>query len=118
VTNPPRFEDIAEPKPTQAGLAETYATIGATLGRGDRAAALKAWDELAAVRNLVSPGASAFCSGHTPTRRHGRIAITLTLCRLKRPIWRSVKATPVADRDRAGLSALVASMPCACGTPT
>jgi M3 family oligoendopeptidase len=46
VTDAPHFENIAEPKPTQAGLTEAYAAIGATLDRGDRAAALAAWDEL------------------------------------------------------------------------
>jgi M3 family oligoendopeptidase len=46
VTDAPRFETIAEPKPTQVGLAAAYAGIGAALDRGDRAAALAEWDGL------------------------------------------------------------------------
>lgn len=43
---PPRFADIAEPRPTQAGLAESYAAIHALLDTGDRATALAEWDLL------------------------------------------------------------------------
>jgi M3 family oligoendopeptidase len=42
----PRFADIAEPKPTLAGLAEGYVAIGAALDRGERTAALAVWDRL------------------------------------------------------------------------
>jgi M3 family oligoendopeptidase len=46
VTEAPRFEDITEPKPTQAGLEQAYAAIGAALDRGDRPTALAEWDGL------------------------------------------------------------------------
>ena len=46
MTDAPRFDRIAEPKPTASGLADEYAAIGATLDRGDRQAALAAWDAL------------------------------------------------------------------------
>ena len=42
----PRFEDIAEPKPTKAGLAEAYAAINAAWDRGRRDSALADWDQL------------------------------------------------------------------------
>jgi M3 family oligoendopeptidase len=41
-----QFADIAEPRPTQAGLAEAYSAINAALDRGDCAAALADWDRL------------------------------------------------------------------------
>src|SRR4051794_23803435 len=40
------FSDITELRPTQAGLAEAYAGINASLDRGDRVGALAAWDSL------------------------------------------------------------------------
>lgn len=43
---PIRFETITEPRPTQTGLTEAYAAIGAALDRGDRTAALADWDGL------------------------------------------------------------------------
>jgi M3 family oligoendopeptidase len=42
----PKFDNIAEPRPTRDGLAEAYAAIGSALDRGDRAAALAEWDGL------------------------------------------------------------------------
>ncbi len=42
----PRFADIAAPEPTQAGLTERYAAIGAALDQGLRAEALADWDRL------------------------------------------------------------------------
>jgi M3 family oligoendopeptidase len=39
------FTDIFEMRPTREGLAESYRTIGATLDRGDKKAALAAWDK-------------------------------------------------------------------------
>jgi M3 family oligoendopeptidase len=41
-----RFSDIAEPRPTRAGLVASYREIGAALDRGDRAAAVADWDRL------------------------------------------------------------------------
>jgi M3 family oligoendopeptidase len=41
-----RFSDIAEPRPTRAGLVASYRDIGAALDRGDRAAAVADWDRL------------------------------------------------------------------------
>jgi M3 family oligoendopeptidase len=41
-----QFADIAEPRPTKAGLTEAYAGINASLDKGDRAAALSDWDRL------------------------------------------------------------------------
>jgi len=46
VSKAPRFEDIAEPKPTKAGLAEAYAAINAAWDRGRRDSALADWDQL------------------------------------------------------------------------
>jgi M3 family oligoendopeptidase len=46
VTDAPRFTDLAEPKPTQAGLAAVYAAIDAALDRRERSAALAEWDGL------------------------------------------------------------------------
>ncbi len=46
MTDAPRFADIAEPKPDRAGLTQAYAEIGAALDRGERKAALAAWDSL------------------------------------------------------------------------
>jgi M3 family oligoendopeptidase len=46
VTKQPRFEQISEPTPTQAGLAQGYAAIEAALDGGDRARALGDWDAL------------------------------------------------------------------------
>ena len=42
----PRFSEISEPRPTQAGLAEAYVTIDAAIDRGDHAAAMADWDAL------------------------------------------------------------------------
>jgi M3 family oligoendopeptidase len=44
VTDQPRFDDISEPKPTQADLTRAYAAIGAALDCGDRERALADWD--------------------------------------------------------------------------
>src|ERR1700712_3977052 len=41
-----RFDSIGEPTPTQAELAERYASIGAALDEGDRVGALAEWDML------------------------------------------------------------------------
>jgi M3 family oligoendopeptidase len=41
-----RFSDIAEPRPTRAGLVASYREIGAALDRGNRAAAVADWDRL------------------------------------------------------------------------
>ncbi|MEA2731608.1 MAG: hypothetical protein QOF70_6083, partial [Acetobacteraceae bacterium] len=46
MTDAPRFADIAEPKPTKAGLVQSYAAIGAALDSGQRATALAEWDRL------------------------------------------------------------------------
>jgi M3 family oligoendopeptidase len=46
VTNQPRFADIGEPTPTQAGLTRAYAAIEAALEGGDRRRALADWDAL------------------------------------------------------------------------
>ncbi|MGD0110181.1 MAG: M3 family oligoendopeptidase [Rhodopila sp.] len=46
MTEAPRFEDIAEPKPAKAGLTEAYAAINAALDRGQRDSALADWDRL------------------------------------------------------------------------
>ncbi|HEY0423970.1 MAG TPA: M3 family oligoendopeptidase [Rhodopila sp.] len=42
----PRFSEISEPRPTQAGLAEAYVTIDAAIDRGDHATAMADWDAL------------------------------------------------------------------------
>ena len=46
MSNTPRYGDITEPKPTQAGLAKAYEAIYAALDRGERTAALTEWDTL------------------------------------------------------------------------
>jgi M3 family oligoendopeptidase len=46
VIKTPQFADIAEPKPTRAGLEQAYAAIATLLDRGDRAAAMAEWDDL------------------------------------------------------------------------
>jgi M3 family oligoendopeptidase len=46
VTEAPRFDAIAEPRPTRAGLAQEYADINAALDRGERGGALAVWDGL------------------------------------------------------------------------
>jgi M3 family oligoendopeptidase len=40
------FNEISEPRPTQAGLAEAYVAINAAIDRGDHAAAMADWDAL------------------------------------------------------------------------
>jgi M3 family oligoendopeptidase len=46
VTEQPRFDEISEPTPTQAGLTQSYAAIEAALDRCDREKALADWDAL------------------------------------------------------------------------
>src|ERR1700712_1450967 len=40
------FNEISEPRPTQAGLAEAYVTIDTAIDRGDHATAMADWDAL------------------------------------------------------------------------
>ena len=46
MTDAPRFDTIAEPKPTRSSLTAEYAGINASLDRGERRSALAEWDAL------------------------------------------------------------------------
>jgi hypothetical protein len=108
VTDAPRFVDIAEPKPTAAGLADEYAAIGATLDRGDRRAALDAWDGLRRRYDTWSALVHLrFAQDTTDTTARADRDYADALSPEAADLEVALKRRLLADGDR-----------CACGTPT
>jgi M3 family oligoendopeptidase len=108
VTNPPRFEAIAEPKPTQAGLAETYAAIGTALDRGDRDEALKTWDGLRRRYDTWSALVHLrFAQDTTNETARADRDYADALSPEAADLEVALKRRLLADQDRAGLAAVV-----------
>jgi M3 family oligoendopeptidase len=108
VTDAPHFQDIAEPKPSRAGLEETYAGIGATLDRGDRAAALAAWDALRRRYDTWSALVHLrFAQDTTDAAARADRDYADALSPEAADLEVALKRRLLADGDRAGLAALV-----------
>jgi M3 family oligoendopeptidase len=108
VTDTPSFADIAEPKPTQAGLAEDYAAIGATLDRGDRRAALAAWDGLRRRYDTWSALVHLrFAQNTTDATARADRDYADALAPEAADLEVALKRRLLADHDRPGLAALV-----------
>ncbi|WP_158928712.1 M3 family oligoendopeptidase [Acidisphaera sp. S103] len=104
----PRFADIAEPKPTAAGLEEDYAGIGAMLDRGDRAAALAAWDGLRRRYDTWSALVHLrFAQDTTDAAARADRDYADALSPEAADLEVALKRRLLADGDRAGLAALV-----------
>ncbi|HEX3991168.1 MAG TPA: peptidase M3, partial [Acetobacteraceae bacterium] len=108
MTDTPSFADIAEPKPTQAGLAEDYAAIGATLDRGDRRAALAAWDGLRRRYDTWSALVHLrFAQNTTDATARADRDYADALAPEAADLEVALKRRLLADHDRPGLAALV-----------
>ncbi len=108
MTDMPRFADIAEPKPTAAGLEEDYAGIGAMLDRGDRAAALAAWDGLRRRYDTWSALVHLrFAQDTTDAAARADRDYADALSPEAADLEVALKRRLLADGDRAGLAALV-----------
>ena len=108
MTETPRFADIAEPKPTAAGLADEYAAIGATLDRGDRRTALAAWDGLRRRYDTWSALVHLrFAQDTTDTAARADRDYADALAPEAADLDVALKRRLLADGDRAGLAALV-----------
>ena len=108
MTEAPRFEAIAEPTPTAAGLAEAYAAIGSALERGDRAGALAEWDGLRRHYDTWSALVHlrfAQDTANATARADRDYADALSPEAADLEV--AVKRRLLADNDRAGLAALV-----------
>jgi M3 family oligoendopeptidase len=104
----PKFDNIAEPRPTRDGLAEAYAAIGSALDRGDRAAALAEWDGLR--RRYDTWSALVHLRFAQDTTNAGAKAdrdYADALSPEAADLETALKRRLLADRDRTGLAALV-----------
>jgi M3 family oligoendopeptidase len=108
VTDAPHFENIAEPTPNRAGLAEAYAAIGAALDRGDRAAALAAWDGLRRRYDTWSALVHLrFAQDTTDAAAQADRDYADALSPEAADLEVALKRRLLADADREGLAALV-----------
>jgi M3 family oligoendopeptidase len=104
----PKFDNIAEPRPTRDGLAEAYAAIGSALDRGDRAAALAEWDGLR--RRYDTWSALVHLRFAQDTTNAGAKAdrdYADALSPEAADLETALKRRLLADGDRTGLAALV-----------
>jgi M3 family oligoendopeptidase len=107
VTDAPRFADVAEPKPSRTALEEAYAGIAATLDRGDRAAALAAWDALRRRYDTWSALVHLrFAQDTTDAAAREDRDYADALSPEAADLEVSLKRRLLADRDRDGLAAL------------
>ena len=108
MNSPPRFEDIAEPRPDQASLTQAYKDIGAALDRGERAAALAEWDRLRRRYDTWSALVHLRFAQDTadPAARADRDYAD-ALSPEAADLETALKRRLLADTDRAGLSELV-----------
>jgi M3 family oligoendopeptidase len=108
VSEAPRFADIAEPKPTHAGLTAAYAAIGAALDRGDRAAAVADWDGLRRRYDTWSALVHLrFAQDTTDAAARADRDYADALSPEAADLDVALKRRLLADTDRAGLAALV-----------
>jgi M3 family oligoendopeptidase len=108
VTDAPRFADIAEPKPTHAGLTAAYAGIGAALDRGERAAAVADWDGLRRRYDTWSALVHLrFAQDTTDAAARADRDYADALSPEAADLDVALKRRLLADTDRAGLAALV-----------
>ena len=108
MTDEPRFHDIAEPKPTQAGLAAAYAAIGAMLDHGDRAGALEDWDRLRRRYDTWSALVHLrFAQDTTDAAAKADRDYADALSPEAADLETALKRRLLADQDRAGVAALV-----------
>lgn len=101
------FDDIAEPTPTQAELAQRYAAIGAALDGGDRAGALAEWDRLRRSYDTWSALAHLrFAQDTTDAAARGGRDYADALAPEAADLETALKRRLLADADRAGLASL------------
>lgn len=110
MTDAPRFADIAEPKPTKAGLVQSYAAIGAALDSGQRATALAEWDRLRRQYDTWSALVHLRFAQDTtdPTARADRDYAD-ALSPEAADLEIALKRRLLADPDRTGIAAAVGS---------
>jgi M3 family oligoendopeptidase len=108
VTDAPRFEAIAEPKPTRAGLKAAYGEIGTALDRGERDGALAEWDML---RRRYDTWSSLvhlrFAQDTTDASSRADRDYADALSPEAADLEIALKRRLLADPDRAGLAGLV-----------
>jgi M3 family oligoendopeptidase len=103
-----RFEDIAEPTPTQAELAARYALIAAALDSGDRAGAVAEWDGLRrGYETWSSLVHLRFAQDTTDAAARSARDYADTLAPEAADLEIALKRRLLADTDRAGLVNLV-----------
>lgn len=108
MTDMPHFTDIAEPKPTAAGLAVEYAGIGAMLDHGDRRTALAEWDGLRRRYDTWSALVHLrFAQDTTDTAARADRDYADALAPEAADLEVALKRRLLGDSDRTGLAALV-----------